>query len=57
MKVRFVTPLEDWTLADLTLGQVYEVTSVNDIGDVIIIDDAGETNGLYFGEYEVVDAD
>lgn len=54
MKVRFLKSIEDWTLTDLTLGQVYEVFETDEYGDVIVIDDAGETNGLYFGEYEVV---
>lgn len=54
MKVRFVKSLEDWSVTDLTLGQVYDVVELDETGDAIIIDDAGETNGLYFGEYEVI---
>lgn len=53
MKVRFVKSLEDWTIIDLTIGQVYEVKSQDDHG-VVIYDDLGQMNGLYTGEYEVV---
>lgn len=53
MKVRFVKSLEDWTIVDMTIGQVYEVESQDDDG-VVIYDDLGQMNGLYTGEYEVV---
>lgn len=54
MKVRFVKSLQDWSLVDVTLGQVYELTEIDEVGDAHIIDDAGECNTLYAGEYEVV---
>lgn len=54
MKVRFVKSLEDWSLVDLTLDQVYECTDIDEFGDANIIDDVGQPNSLYAGEYEVV---
>lgn len=55
MKVRFVKSLEDWTVTDITIGQVYEVVELDESGDAVILDDIGEINGLYFGEYEVIE--
>lgn len=54
MKVRFVKSLEDWTVVDMTIGNVYVVESTDSAG-VVFFDDLGQMNGLYFGEYEVVD--
>lgn len=54
MKVRFVKSLEDWTVTNMTIGQVYEVVELDEEG-ALILDDIGETNGLYFGEYEVIE--
>jgi hypothetical protein len=42
---------------DLTIGKVYDVAYFDDDGDAWIIDDAGDENNLYAGEFEVIDAE
>lgn len=40
---------------DLTIGKIYEATLTLKSGTVQIVDDVGDVNHLFKGEYEVVD--
>ena len=42
-------------MLDLTIGKVYDVTEVDSYGDAWIVDDVGDVNTLYLGEFEVVE--
>lgn len=55
MKVKLVKFINFEITHDLTIGKVYDVDYVDNDGDVWIIDDAGDENNLYVGEFEVIE--
>lgn len=58
MKVRLNRINNGDELIDLTIGKIYDVTEIDRDGDAWIIDDVGDVNNLYVGEFEeVVDAE
>lgn len=57
MKVKLVAVsfCDDAVDVDLTIGKVYDATLTLKSGTVQIVDDVGDVNHLFKGEYEVVD--
>lgn len=55
MKVRLNQITNGDALIDLTIGKVYDVTEIDSDGDAWIIDDVGDENNLYVGEFEVIE--
>lgn len=58
-KVKFVQFL-DKECPDITIGNIYTVTGVGYLrvrGSLSIVDDAGQDNEIYKGEYKIVEED
>lgn len=59
MKIRYVKKVNDLPDDGLTIGNVYDVTADNSDDkhhpSINVLDDLGEYNTVYEGEYEVVE--